>query len=131
MKTNEELAVEFWKFLRKKGLTRKFKKNVKYAIEHSHYGDGFERTLSTNCADAVNRGFTWYATSEGQQFWEKIHIEWKNYVGEFDETIIVCGYPVRFNETDEIISVGCNTISWKEVKVVHSRIVKIEKGLKK
>lgn len=127
MKTNEELTVEFWKFLRRKGLTRKFKKNVEHAIEYSGYGDKFEKALSGDCINAVNHGFTWYATGEGQQFWENIHKEWMNYVNGIGGAIMVCGHSVKFNETDKTIAVGCYVIDWKEIKAVHSQIVKIEK----
>ena len=127
MKTNKELEVEFWKFLRKKGLTRKFKKNVKDAIEHNNYGNKFKSTLSKNCVEAVNYGFTWSKTTESHKFWDEIDDEWKRYVFKLDGGIAICGYPVHFDRTTETIKVGCYNVNWKDVKRIYSQILELKK----
>ncbi len=67
---------EFIKFLRKHGLLRKFKKNLKECrcegdVSFENY---FKDTLPISYFMAA---FTWRVTPEEHLFWEDIDYEWK------------------------------------------------------
>lgn len=61
MESSHKLLVEF---LKKKRLTRKFKKNCNIAFEK---------------ADTISGSFTWAQSTEGHKFWEKVHSEYFKY----------------------------------------------------
>ena len=128
MKSNEELQQEFWKFLRRNKVTTQFKKNVSNAIANDNYGNKFEDALNGNIIEeAVNHGFTWTLTTEGQEFWADLSRQWNRHVNKMKGNLFIGGFKVTFNKKGKSISIGCNNVPWETVKNVYEEICRLEK----